>query len=616
MDEALRLSALPTLRLLTCGSVDDGKSTLIGRLLYEKKLIFDDQLSALERDSKKFGTTDDDIDFALLVDGLEAEREQGITIDVAYRYFATARRRFIVADTPGHEQYTRNMVTGGSTADAAVLLVDARAGVVTQTMRHAYLVSMLGIRSVVLAVNKMDLVDYDAAIFERHRAEFERFARGLHIDEASAIPLCALDGDNMSTRSARMPWYSGPTLLDYLETVPVSRPVSERLVFPVQWVNRPDSSFRGFSGSIAEGAVTVGDEIRVSGSGQVARVSDIVTMDGNPRQAREGAAITLVLDREIDVSRGDVIALATKPLETTDQFEATLVWMAESTGLVGRTYDLKIGTQTVPASFTSIKYRINVNTLNHEPASELHLNDIVMCNLATHRQIVFDAYARSHTLGGFILIDRLSRNTVGAGMISHSLRRADNVHRQALTVGRENREQLNGHRGKVIWLTGLSGAGKSTIANALEVRLHQDGYRTFILDGDNVRLGLCKDLGFTDADRLENVRRVTEVCRLMLDAGLVVIVSLISPFRSEREAARELVGAEHFVEVFVNTSLAVCEARDAKGLYRKARAGLLPNLSGVGSAYEVPEHPEVEIDGGSDSIDTSVARIFAKLDLR
>jgi bifunctional enzyme CysN/CysC len=610
-----RLEQLELLRFITCGSVDDGKSTLIGRLLWESQNLFDDHLRALELDSRKYGTQGDNIDFALLVDGLMAEREQGITIDVAYRYFSTARRRFIVADTPGHEQYTRNMVTGASSAELALLLVDARSGIVTQTMRHAYLASLLGITRIVLAVNKMDLVDYSRETFAQHVEVFRRFAAGLHLSDIVAIPLSALLGDNISTPSKSMGWYAGPTLLGHLETVDLDVRRSERLVFPVQWVNRPDSQFRGFAGSIAEGSVAVGDDVRVTLSGQVAQIKSIVTMDGERAAAQQGQAVTLVLDREIDVSRGDVIALADQPLESTDQFEATLIWMDEEGGLVGRTYDLKLGTQTVAASITSIKYRVDVNTLRHEPASQLLLNDIGMCNVATNRPVVFDTYGHSRALGGFILIDRLSRDTVAAGLISHSLRRADNVHRQALTVARADRERLNGHRGRVIWFTGLSGSGKSSIANALEVRLHRDGYRTFLLDGDNIRLGLCKDLGFTDADRLENVRRAMEVSRLLLDAGLIVIVSLISPFRRERETARETIGKGAFLEVFVNTSLEVCEARDPKGLYRKARAGLLPNLSGIGSAYEAPETPDVEIDGANEARELAAERIIAKLEL-
>ena len=576
------------LRFITCGSVDDGKSTLIGRLLWETQQLFDDQLATLTRDSKKYGTQGQDIDFALLVDGLAAEREQGITIDVAYRFFASPRRKFIVADTPGHAQYTRNMVTGASTADCAVLLVDARQGLLTQTGRHAYLASLMGIRQVVLAVNKMDLVDFDANTFHRIREAFELFAKPLGFEAVSAIPLSALKGDNISQRSAHTPWYGGPTLIGYLETVAVQAPTEGELVFPVQWVNRPDASFRGYSGTVAQGRVAVGDVIRVTASGQSAAVAEIVTADGPLPQAAAGDAITLRLTQEIDASRGDVLSLGTSPLEMTDQFEATLVWMADAHGHTGRSYDIKLANQWASAQITSIKHRVDTNTLATEATTQLQLNDISLCKLATSKPLVFDSYQACKTLGGFILVDRFSHATVALGMITHSLRRAQNVHQQALSITRAHREQLNGHKGKVVWFTGLSGSGKSTIANALEVALHAHGRRTYILDGDNVRHGLNKDLGFTDADRVENIRRVAEVAKLMMDAGLIVLTAFISPFRQEREMARELIGPENFLEVYVSTPLEVCEQRDVKGLYKKARSGQLPNMTGISSPYEAP----------------------------
>ncbi|MGF6089689.1 sulfate adenylyltransferase subunit CysN [Pseudomonas sp. 18173] len=598
------------LRFITCGSVDDGKSTLIGRLLWDARQLTEDQLATLKNESKKYGTQGGDIDFALLVDGLSAEREQGITIDVAYRYFATAKRKFIVADTPGHEQYTRNMVTGASTADVAVILVDARQGVLTQTRRHAYLVSLMGIRHVVLAVNKMDLVDFAQGTFQRIVETFQAFARTLGFEKITAIPVSALKGDNITQRSAHTPWYNGPTLMGYLETTEIATPEPERLVFPVQWVNRPDASFRGFSGYVGEGQINVGDEVRVTLSGQTATVAEIVSMDGPMQQAVRGDAVTLRLDTEIDASRGDIISLSKKPLETTDQFEATLVWMSEEAGLHGRNYDIKLATQWASASITNIKYRVDINTLAHDASTQLLLNDISVCTLAVSKPLVYDSYQHSKTLGSFILVDRISNATVAAGMITHSLRRAQNVHKQSLSISRENREKLNGHKGKVIWFTGLSGSGKSTLANALEVELHANGYRTYLLDGDNVRQGLNKDLGFTDADRVENIRRIAEVAKLMMDAGLVVMTAFISPFRRERQMARELIGEENFVEVYVSTPLEVCEQRDVKGLYKKARSGQLPNLSGVGSPYEAPLEADVEINAGEVDLNVATARVM------
>jgi bifunctional enzyme CysN/CysC len=584
------------LRFITCGSVDDGKSTLIGRLLWEAQQLFDDQLAALQADSKKHGTQGEDIDFALLVDGLAAEREQGITIDVAYRFFATSKRKFIVADTPGHEQYTRNMVTGASTADVAILLVDARAGLLVQTRRHAFLTSLMGIKKVVLAVNKMDLVGYSTKTFEQIKDSFESFALTLGFETITAIPISALRGDNITERSAQTPWYQGPTLMGYLDTVEINTRKNDKAAFPVQWVNRPNSGFRGFSGTLAQGRIAVGDELRVTASGQTAVVSEIVTMDGPQTAANAGDAVTLCLDREIDASRGDVLSLATSPLEMTDQFEATLVWMHQDEGMAGRSYDLKLATQWASASITNIKHRIDINTLATVASKSLKLNDISVCNLATTKPIVFEPYNESPTLGGFILVDRFTQATVAAGMITHSLRRAQNVHKQALTITRTDRERLNGHNGKVVWFTGLSGSGKSTLANALEVELHSRGIRAYILDGDNIRQGLNKDLGFTDADRVENIRRVAEVAKLMMEAGIIVMTAFISPFRREREMARDLIGQDDFIEVYVNTPLEVCEERDVKGLYRQAREGKIPNMTGINSPYESPENPNCVIN--------------------
>ena len=598
------------LRFITCGSVDDGKSTLIGRLLWESRQVFDDQMATLQADSRRYGTQGSDLDFALLVDGLSAEREQGITIDVAYRFFSTPRRKFIVADTPGHEQYTRNMITGASTAEVAVLLVDARHGVQTQTRRHAYLVSLVGIQHVVLAINKMDLVQYQQTVYDRIVAEFTTFAQSLGLESMTPIPLSALKGDNITARSSHTTWYQGPTLMGCLETMDVRRVENPKAVFPVQWVSRPDASFRGFAGTLAAGQLRAGDTVRVTASGQIAHVARLVTADGDLEQVRAGDALTLVLDRELDASRGDVISLADRPLEMTDQFEATLVWMSDEAGLVGRSYELKLASQSCGASLTSLKYRINVNTQAHESCRQLGLNDIAAVNIALSRPVVFTPYADVQALGGFILVDRFSHATVAAGMIRHSLRRAQNVHRQALSIGREDRERLNGHAGKVIWFTGLSGSGKSTIANALEKALHAQGKRTYILDGDNVRQGLNKDLGFTDADRVENIRRVAEVARLMMDAGLVVMTAFISPFRAEREMARELIGSENFLEIFVDVPLEVCEQRDPKGLYRKARQGELPNMTGINSPYEPPQNPGLILKAEQGDVVVQVQRIM------
>jgi len=585
------------LRFITCGSVDDGKSTLIGRMLYESKMLFEDQLAALEADSKKVGTQGGDLDFALLLDGLTAEREQGITIDVAYRFFSTDRRKFIVADTPGHEQYTRNMVTGASTADVAVILIDARKGVLTQTKRHSYLVSLLGIRKVVLAVNKLDIVGYSREVFDRIEGDYRTFAHQIGLEDITAIPLSALKGDNVTAPSANTPWYHGPALMEYLETVPVDDEI-QRAPFrmPVQWVNRPNLDFRGFSGRVAGGVVRPGDRIRVLPSGTESTVTRIVTLDGDLEEAVSGQSITITLADEIDISRGDMIAPAVSPPAVADQFEATIVWMHEEEMLPGRRYLLKIGAKTVGVTMVTPKYKVNVNTLEHLAAKTLELNEIGVCNLNLDQRIAFDPYRENRETGGFILIDRLTNNTVGAGLLHFALRRSENIHWQALEVNKKAHAVLNGHRPCVIWFTGLSGSGKSTIANLVEKKLLALGRHTYLLDGDNVRHGLNKDLGFTEADRVENIRRVAEVAGLMVDAGLIVLVSFISPFRAERRMARDRVDEGEFCEVFVDTPLEVAEQRDVKGLYRKARRGELKNFTGIDSPYEPPEHPEIRID--------------------
>ncbi|MDB5470622.1 MAG: adenylyl-sulfate kinase [Caulobacter sp.] len=585
------------LRFITCGSVDDGKSTLIGRLLYDSKMIFEDQLAALEADSKKVGTQGGKIDFALLVDGLAAEREQGITIDVAYRFFSTESRKFIVADTPGHEQYTRNMVTGASTADAAVILIDARRGVLTQTRRHSYLVSLLGIKNIVLAINKMDLVDWSQARFDEILAEYRAFAAQIGLTGFTAIPMSALDGDNITEPSPKAPWYDGPPLMRWLEEAPVEADLQgQSFRMPVQWVNRPNLDFRGFSGQVAAGTVKPGDRIRVLPSGRESKVARIVVLPGDLDRAVAGQSVTLTLEDEIDISRGDVIAAADDPVAVADQFEATLVWMDDEPMLPGRPYLLKIGAQTVQATITEPKYRVNVNTLEHTAAKRLDLNEIGVCNLSLSKPIPFTPYAENRDLGGFILIDRITNRTVGAGMLHFALRRSDNIHWQATDVHKEARAAQKGQKGRVVWFTGLSGAGKSTIANLVEKRLHAIGRHTYLLDGDNVRHGLNRDLGFTEEDRVENIRRVAEVAKLMVDAGLIVLTAFISPFRAERRLARELMGEGEFVEVFVSTPLAEAEKRDVKGLYAKARAGQLKNFTGVDSPYEEPEHAEITVD--------------------
>jgi len=605
-------------RFITCGSVDDGKSTLIGRLLYESKMLFEDQLAALERDSKILGTQGEGLDFALLVDGLAAEREQGITIDVAYRFFSTDRRSFIVADTPGHEQYTRNMVTGASTADAAVLMVDARKGILTQTRRHSYLMSLIGIRHLVLAVNKLDMLDYSKDVFEHIVDEYRSFADKIGIGTFQPIPVSALKGDNITTHSTMTPWYDGPTLMQYLETVEVDHEYAQRGPFrlPIQWVNRPDLDFRGFSGRIVSGSVSPGTQVRVLPSGRESQVERIVTHDGDLDLAVAGQSITLTLKDEIDISRGDVLVTSNAPASVADQFEATIVWMGEDPMLPGRPYRMKIGAKTVGASLATPKHKVNVNTLEHLAARTLELNEIGVCNLHLDQPVAFDAYADNREMGAFILIDRLSNATVGAGMLHFALRRAHNIHWQALEINKRARAQLKGQRPAVIWFTGLSGAGKSTIANLVEKKLHVNGKHTYILDGDNIRHGLNKDLGFTDADRVENIRRVAEVARLMLDAGILTLVAFISPFRSERAMARNLVGSDEFVEVFVDTPLHVAEARDPKGLYKKAREGELKNFTGIDSAYEPPESPEIRVNTSTQSAEEAADAIIEFLRAR
>jgi bifunctional enzyme CysN/CysC len=586
------------LRFITCGSVDDGKSTVIGRLLYESKMLFEDQLAAIENDSKKWGTQGGDIDFALLVDGLAAEREQGITIDVAYRFFSTDRRKFIVADTPGHEQYTRNMITGASTADVAVILIDARKGVLTQTRRHSFLVSLIGIRKVVLAINKMDLVDYSEKVFRQIEEDYREFAKQIGLTDITPIPLSALKGDNMLEASARTPWYHGPTLMGFLETCEIdeTRMQAQPFRMPVQWVNRPNLDFRGFCGVVTSGMIKPGDRIRAQPSGRESRIARIVTVNGDLPLAVAGQSVCITLEDEIDISRGDVISAADSPAEVADQFEASLVWMHDEPMMPGRSYLLKIGTQTATASITEPKYKVNVNTMEHLAAKKLDLNEIGVVNLALDRPIAFDPYAENHDTGGFILINRLTNNTVGAGMLHFALRRSHNIHMQHVDVDKAARASAKGQRPGVLWFTGLSGAGKSTIANLVEKKLHAMGRHTYLLDGDNIRHGLNKDLGFTEADRVENIRRVSEVARLMVDAGLIVLTAFISPFRSERAMARGLLGAGEFIEIHVDTPLTVAEDRDVKGLYKKARRGEIANFTGISSPYEVPEAPELRID--------------------
>ncbi|MHB8693964.1 MAG: sulfate adenylyltransferase subunit CysN [Solirubrobacteraceae bacterium] len=602
------------LRFITCGSVDDGKSTLIGRLLYESKLVFEDHLAALEADSAKVGTQGADLDFALLVDGLAAEREQGITIDVAYRFFSTEARKFIVADTPGHEQYTRNMVTGASTADVAVILIDARKGVLTQTRRHSYLVSLLGIAKVLVAVNKLDIVDYSRERFEAIEVDYRAFAKEIGLEDVTCIPMSALRGDNITEQSPNTPWYRGPSLIEFLETVEIEERVQHGpFRMPVQWVNRPNLDFRGFSGPIVGGTITPGDRIRVLPSGQTSTVERIVTRDGDLPEAVAGQSITLTLADEIDVSRGDLVAAADSPPAVADQFEADVVWMSEEPLVPGHHYLLKLGARTVGATVAKPKYRVNVNTLDQLAAQTLTLNEIGVCTVTLDRPIPFDPYRENRDMGGFILIDRLSNNTIAAGMLHFALRRSQNVHWQAVEVNKSARAKITNHKPAVVWFTGLSGAGKSAVANLVEKRLYAARARTYLLDGDNVRHRLNKDLGFTDADRIENMRRVGEVARLMVDAGMIVLVSFISPFRDERQMARGMVDDGEFCEVFIDTPLEIAEARDVKGLYRKARAGQLKNFTGIDSPYEPPENPEIRIDTTATDPETAAEQVIERL---
>jgi len=599
------------LRFITCGSVDDGKSTLIGRLLYDSRMIFDDQLAQLEADSKRVGTQGQEIDFALLVDGLAAEREQGITIDVAYRFFATEKRKFIVADTPGHEQYTRNMVTGASTADLAVILIDARKGVLTQTRRHSYLAHLIGIRHIVLAVNKMDLVGYDQATYDAIVADYADFAKSIGIEEFTAIPISGFRGDNVTALSGNTPWYAGPTLIEYLETVELDGDADRAKPFrmAVQWVNRPNLDFRGFAGLISEGTIAPGDAVRILPSGKMTRVERIVTLDGDLDIAVAGQSVTLTLADEVDCSRGDVIAAADSPPQSADQFEATIVWMADEDLLPGRGYWLKLGTQTVSANIHQPKYQINVNTLEQIATKTLDLNAIGVANLVTDKPLVFEPYGDSRDLGGFILIDKLTNATVAAGMLHFALRRARDVHWQSVDITREAHAQQKGQEPKVLWFTGLSGSGKSTIANLVEKKLYALGRHSYLLDGDNVRHGLNKDLGFTDADRIENIRRVGEVAKLMTDAGLIVLTAFISPFRAERDMIRAMLPEGDFVEIFVDTPIEVAEARDIKGLYKKARAGEIRNFTGISSPYEQPERPDIRVDTTRETPEAAAERI-------
>jgi bifunctional enzyme CysN/CysC len=602
------------LRFLTCGSVDDGKSTLIGRLLYDTKLIFEDQLATLKRDSAKHGTQGENIDFALLLDGLEAEREQGITIDVAYRFFSTDKRKFIVADTPGHEQYTRNMATGASTADVAVILIDARKGVLVQTKRHTYIADLLGVRHIVLAVNKMDLVDYSRSRFHEIVAAYLSVAEHLGFESITPIPMSALKGENVTRRSEAMPWHPGPTLLDHLESIDIADGrAAGAFRMPVQWVNRPNLDFRGFSGTVTSGSVASGDEIVVARSGKTSRIKSIVTADGDLPLASAGEAVTLVLDDEIDISRGDVIAAPDARPEVSSQFTANLLWMHEDELQTGRPYLLKVGAQTVQASVTAIRHRVDINTMDKTPAQTLGLNEIGFCNISSNQAIAFDPYRTIRESGAFILIDRFSNQTVAAGMIEFSLMRATNVHRHAMDVSKSARSQMKGHRPAILWFTGLSGAGKSTIANLVERKLAGIGAHTYSLDGDNIRHGLNKDLGFTDADRVENIRRIGEVAKLFVDAGLIVTASFISPFRAERDLVRRLVETSEFIEVFVDAPLEVAESRDPKGLYKRARAGEIRNFTGIDSPYEPPLTPELRLDTANASAEALADRVIEHL---
>ena len=603
------------LRFITCGSVDDGKSTLIGRLLYESKMIFEDQLAALENDSRRVGTQGQDIDFALLVDGLAAEREQGITIDVAYRFFATEKRKFIVADCPGHEQYTRNMVTGASTADCAVILIDARKGVLVQTRRHSFLCHQLGIRNLVLAVNKMDLIDYDDTKFNAIVSDYAKFAESIGIESFTAVPISGLAGDNITSRSDNTDWYGGPVLIDLLETMQISNTASQKKPFrmPVQWVNRPNLDFRGFSGLIASGTVKPGDELRSLPSGKTSTVKSVVTMDGELDEAVAGQSITITLEEEIDCSRGDVLATADDPPQVADQFETTIVWMDDEPLVVGRGYWLKLGTQMVSVTIAEPKYEIDVNTMEHLASQTLNLNQIGVCEITTDRRIVFDPYTENRALGGFILIDKITNHTVGAGMLHFSLRRSQNVHWQPTDITRDHHASMKNQTPRVLWFTGLSGSGKSTIANEVEKKLALMNRHTFLLDGDNVRHGLNKDLGFTESDRIENIRRIGEVAKLMTDAGLIVLTAFISPFRADRQLVRDMIDGGEFIEIHVDTPLEVAEARDVKGLYKKAREGKLKNFTGIDSPYEPPESPEIRVNTVEMTPEEAADHIIAKI---
>ena len=586
------------LRFITCGSVDDGKSTLIGRMLYESHMLFDDQLSSLKADSKKVGTQGEEIDFALLVDGLAAEREQGITIDVAYRFFSTDKRKYIVADTPGHEEYTRNMATGASTADVAIILVDAEQGVLTQTRRHSFIVSMVGVKKVLLAINKLDLVNYSEEIYDKIVSDYQEFAQtALDIESITSIPISALIGDNVVKKSENTPWYNGQTIMEYLETVEISnQKILQSFRMPVQWVNRPNSNFRGFSGLISSGEINSGDKIRILPGGQTSTIKSIVTWGGNLTTAKAGQSVTIILDDEIDVSRGDVITTSEDPCSEADQFQARILWMNENPMMPGRQYLLKSNSQSAMLTLGRLKHRIDVNTLDHLPAKTLELNEIGVCNISLDKRIAFDSYDKNQTMGGFIVIDRLSNNTVGMGLIDFALRRSENIHWQKMDVSQESRAEQKSQVPKIIWFTGLSGSGKSSIANILEKKLQSLGRHTITLDGDNIRHGINRDLGFTDADRVENIRRVGEVAKLMLNSGLICITSFISPFESERKMVRSLVSENEFIEVFVDTPLSVCEQRDVKGLYAKARSGEIPNFTGISSPFEKPINPEIRID--------------------
>jgi len=586
------------LRFITCGSVDDGKSTLIGRMLYESQMLFDDQLSALKNDSKKLGTQGDEIDFALLVDGLAAEREQGITIDVAYRFFSTDKRKYIVADTPGHEEYTRNMATGASTADVAIILIDAKQGVLTQTRRHSFIVSMVGVKKVLLAVNKLDLVDYSEDVYRQIVSDYSDFAESaLNIESITAVPISALLGDNVVERSENTPWYNGETIMQYLENIEVQnqrKQASFRM--PVQWVNRPNPNFRGFSGLIASGETKIGDKVRLHPGGKESTIESIVTWKGELQQASAGQSVTITLNDEIDVSRGDIIATSTDPCGESDQFQSRILWMSADAMIPGRQYIFKSNTQSATLTLGKLKHRIEVNTLDHLPAKTLELNEIGVCNISLDKRIAYDSYDNNQTLGGFIVIDRLTNNTVGMGLIDFALHRSENIHWQKMDVSKESRAEQKSQTPKIIWFTGLSGSGKSSIANILEKKLQALGKHTITLDGDNMRHGLNRDLGFTAADRVENIRRVGEVAKLMVNSGLICITSFISPFESERKMARSLVSENEFIEVFIDTPLSVCEERDVKGLYAKARSGQIPNFTGISSPYESPEKPEIRID--------------------